>query len=121
MAEKPKLVEGAPAPDVGITPEGLGPSGVALWTAVQTEYRIVDCGGAELLRQACRAADMATRLRARIDADGLMIEGQNGNLREHPCLKLELGHRAFIVATLKKLGVTDEPVRQLGRGYKSYA
>ena len=114
-----KLVKDIPALEVGPTPAGLGPDGTALWNTVQSEYRIDDCGGRALLAQACHAADMVSRLRSQVDSDGLMLKMQSG-WRAHPALRDELGFRSFIVSTLKKLGVTDEPVRQHGRPYKSY-
>jgi hypothetical protein len=114
-----KLVEDVPAPDVGSTPRGLGEHGTRMWTSVLREYRVDDCGGRLLLEQCCHAADMVVRLRAQIDADGLMVQMQSG-LRSHPAIKDELGFRCFITATLKKLGIVDEPVQQLGGKYKKY-
>jgi hypothetical protein len=95
-------------------PRKLGTPGTALWNAVQAEFRIEDCGGIELLAQACAAADRAQSLAARIDQDGETIHTEHG-LKAHPCLKDELANRAFIVRTLEKLGVTLEPIRPIGR------
>lgn len=120
MAKKPlKLVEDVPAPDVGPTPPGLGEAGLRLWRLILAEYRIDDIGGRLLVEQAAHAQDMVVRLRAQIDADGLMVEMRSG-WRAHPALKDELGFRCFITSTLKKLGIVDEPVQQHGGRYKQY-
>ena len=104
-------------------PRKLGLSGLSLWTKVQSEYRIEDCGGVEMLMQACLALDRADALAARIDADGETIVTKRG-LKAHPCLKDELAARAFVVRTLQRLGLNLEPVRPtvgrpgVGRGWQ---
>jgi hypothetical protein len=90
-----------------------------LWRLILAEYRIDDIGGRLLVEQAAHAQDMVVRLRAQIDADGLMVEMRSG-WRAHPALKDELGFRCFITSTLKKLGIVDEPVQQHGGRYKQY-
>jgi hypothetical protein len=94
-------------------PRKLGPAGESLWIRVQNGYRIEDVGGVELLMQACLAADRADELAAIIDQDGARIMTKTGP-RDHPCLKHELAARAFIVRTLQRLGITDEPIKMLG-------
>jgi hypothetical protein len=73
-------------------------------------YDISDPGGLALLEQAALAADRADRLRARIDQEGEIINGQSGP-REHPGLKAELAARAFVTRTLCRLGLNVEPIR----------
>src|SRR5262245_16371374 len=120
MAKKPlQLVTDPPVLDVAAAPAGLGPDGAALWNEVQAEFRIADVGGRLLLAQAAAAADMVARLCAEIDKVGLTIEMPSGR-RSNPMLKDLLGHRCFITATLKRLGITDEPVKQVGGAYKRY-
>ena len=106
-------------------PRKLGETGLTLWRAVQSEFAIKDVGGVELLMQACLAADRAASLAALIDRDGETIMTKQG-LRGHPCLKDELAARSFVVRTLQRLGVTDEPIRPVGRppkslGWRGYA
>ena len=36
-----------------LSPRPLGSHGTGLWNRVQSEYRIDDCGGIELLAEAC--------------------------------------------------------------------
>jgi len=100
-------------------PRKLGEAGQALWDAVQNEFRIEDCGGVELLMQACLAADRAEALAARIDKDGETIHTAMG-LKAHPCLKDELAARSFICRTLQRLGITDEAIRPIGRPPRSF-
>jgi hypothetical protein len=94
-------------------PRKLGEAGLSLWNRVQSEYRICDVGGQELLAQACLAADRAEALAAQIDADGERIVTKTG-IKDHPLLKHELAARAFIVKTLQRLGITDEPIKAVG-------
>jgi hypothetical protein len=95
-------------------PRKLGPTGLALWTSIQQEYRIEDSGSVEMLCQACLACDRADTLQARINADGEMITTPSGT-RANPLLKDELGCRAFVVRTLNTLGLNLEPARPPGR------
>ena len=119
MAKKLTVVEGAPVADPMAPPAELGEHGRRLWCEVQREYGIRDCGGRELLAQACAALDMARMCRERITADGLMQKMSSG-WREHALVKHELANRAFLVATLQKLGVTTEPTKLHGAPYKAY-
>ena len=100
-------------------PRKLGEAGQALWDVVQNEFRIEDCGGVELLMQACLAADRAEALAARIDRDGETLQTTMG-LKAHPCLKDELAARSFICRTLQRLGITDEAIRPIGRPPRSF-
>jgi ribosomal protein L13E len=95
-------------------PHKLGDHGLSLWQSIQSEYQVDDAAGRELLAQACEAADRIARLAERIDADGEVIETENGP-KVHPAVKEELAGRAFIVRTLRQLGLTLEPVRAVGR------
>jgi hypothetical protein len=103
-----------PTPSPVPPPRKLGEQGLNLWNAVQSDFQIEDCGGVELLMQACLAADRAQSLADLIDRDGELIDTKMG-LRAHPCLRDELANRSFIVKTLQKLGLTDEAIRPVGR------
>jgi hypothetical protein len=95
-------------------PRKLGDLGLFLWQSIQSEYRIDDAAGRELLAQACEAADRVARLAAKIDSDGEIIQTESG-LKAHPLLKDELANRAFICRTLRQLGLNLEPLRSVGR------
>ena len=91
-------------------PRKLGEVGSSLWQSIQSEYRIDDAAGIELLMQACEASDQIAKLAERIAKDGEVIKTENG-LKVHPALKEQLSHRSFIVRTLRALGLNLEPVR----------
>ena len=91
-------------------PRTLGDRGLSLWNRIMSEYRIEDCGGLEILAQACQALDRAETLRSEIERDGDVLRLQ-GTVRDHPALKHELANRAFVVRTLARLGLNFEPVR----------
>jgi len=93
-------------------PRPLGPHGRQLWHRVQSEYRITDCGGVELLSQACAAEDTAESLAEAIARDGHVIHSRTGVPRTHPAVKDE---RAFVVRTLERLGLNVEAVKSPGR------
>jgi hypothetical protein len=87
---------------------------LTLWRSIQSQFRVIDVGGVELLMQACLASDRAEALRARIDEDGETIPTKAG-LRVHPGIKDELAARAFVCRILRQLGVTEEPIGRMGR------
>jgi len=100
-------------------PRKLGPGGEALWFRVQNEYRIEDVGGVEILMQICLAQDRVEDLTATIDAEGASVTTKSGP-KAHPCLREELQTRAFICRQLQRLGITDEPVKPMGRPPKNF-
>ena len=95
-------------------PAALGPAGQDLWARVQAEFMIDDCAGVELLAQACEAGDLVQELSECIAREGKTLQTKTG-LRAHPALRDMLSNRAFVVTTLRRLGVTDEPVGRIGR------
>jgi hypothetical protein len=86
-----------------------------LWDRIQAEYRITDCGGMELLAQACQALDRAEGLAAAIARDGDVVRSRTGVPKTHPAVREELACRSFVVRTLERLGVTSETVKAPGR------
>ena len=95
-------------------PRKLGDHGLSLWQSIQSEYRIDDAAGRELLTLICEASDRIAALGAKIDEDGTLIETESGP-KVHPAVKEELAHRAFISRTLRQLGLNLEPTRLVGR------
>ena len=120
MVKKLQLVTAQPQPDSGGVPPDLGAYGKRLWDAVQSSYRIEDIGGVELLRQACAAADRAQDCAARIAREGMTVRTKAGGPREHPLLRAELQNRAFVTRCLVRLGITEEPLKPIGRPPKLY-
>lgn len=112
MAKKPRLqLINSPKANRASPPTTLGKSGAKLWSSIQDEYRIDDAGGLALLHQVCLSIDRADECADAIDRDGAMIRTQNGGLKEHPLLKLELASRAFAVKSLLRLGLDITPSR----------
>jgi hypothetical protein len=91
----------------------LGSHGPRLWSQVQTEYRIVDIGGREILTQCCEALDRVERLRAEIDRDGEILRTKAGP-RVHPGINQETHLRVAIGKMLDRLGLNLEPVKPHG-------
>ena len=99
----------------GITPpRKLGKFGMSLWQAIQSEYRVDDRGGIEILMQLCAAADRAEALAACVERDGETIRTKTG-LRAHPCIREELACRSFICRALERLGLNVEAIKSPGR------
>ena len=96
-------------------PRPLGSHGTALWDRIQAEFGIHDCGGAELLAQACQALDRAEGLAAAIARDGDVVRSRGGVFKTHPAVREELACRSFEGRTLERLGVTSESVKRPGR------
>jgi len=96
-------------------PENLKRYGRALWAKVQDQYAIADVGGTEMLGQACAAADVAEDCAAKIKSEGLTVVSGSGTPHDHPLLRHELAARAFVVKTLRALGLNVEPLRRPGR------
>jgi hypothetical protein len=93
----------------------LGPTGLGLWSRIQAEYLIADCAGLEILQQLCEAADLVQVLAEAVAREGVTLPTQNGGVRAHPALRDMLSNRAFVVNTLRRLGITDEPIGRIGR------
>jgi hypothetical protein len=105
------LVRLKPAPRrQPVPPRKLGAHGMKLWKSIVSEYVFSDPGSLEMLCQACQALDRAEVLAAEIARDGPIYQTPRGPAG-HPGLKVELGNRAFVTATLTKLGLDLEPLR----------
>jgi hypothetical protein len=59
--------------------------------------------------------DRAEALAAAIEDEGEIVHTAKGDVRVHPGIKLELGCRSFVAKTLQKLGLSWEPIRNVGR------
>jgi hypothetical protein len=96
-------------------PVTLGKAGATLWKTIQTEYRIEDAGGREILLQICAATDDLAECDAAIAHDGAVIQARNGVLKEHPLCRRQLAIRAFICRSVQRLGLTLETTKPIGR------
>jgi P27 family predicted phage terminase small subunit len=113
--EKPPLTVVDPTATGIEPPRRLGQFGRSLWDRVQSEFRIVDVGGVELLAQICAALDRAESLAEAINEDGATYRTRAGVPKAHPACKDELAARAFIARNLERLGINVEPVKSVGR------
>src|SRR5262245_49431494 len=108
--KQPSLKVGNDEQSGGVPQRNLGEHGTSLWHQIMSEYEITDAAGLQLLTQACLACERAERLRNQINRDGEVVRVRNGMLRAHPALQQELANRTFVVKTLQRLGLTDEPL-----------
>jgi phage terminase small subunit len=100
----------------GIAPtRPLGQFGTAFWQRVQSEYAIRDCGGVEILMQACGAIDLVERLAAIVAAEGEVIRTRSGTIKSHPAVRDELTARQVVMKAISKLGIDVEPIKSPGR------
>jgi len=76
----------------------------ALWDKLRGEY-VLNRAQLEVLAAGLEARDRAMECRARIDAEGLTVENQRGDLRPHPLLSVERDSRAAFVHALQRLGL----------------
>jgi hypothetical protein len=83
-------------------PADLGAAGKELWRQITSEFTLESSAEVQQFYQACCMTDRAVKLRKHIDREGEMVEIR-GTRRDHPCLKHELGARAFVVRTLANL------------------
>jgi hypothetical protein len=108
--KQPKLTVVSPDATGVHPPRDLGRHGMALWQSITAEYDVSDAGGVEMLAQACQAADRVEALAEQISRDGEIVHTRTGP-KSHPGLKDEVQLRAFIVRTIKALGLNFEPLR----------
>ena len=100
-AKPPLAIVDAPPVTPPAPPRTLGPTGQYLWSRVQAEYVVADCGGVELLQQCCEAADLVQELAECVAREGKTLETRTG-LRAHPALRDMLSARAFVVAAPRR-------------------
>jgi len=91
-------------------PATLGEAGSKLWARIQSEFRVDDAPGQEMLLRICGAADRLEEYDEIISRDGPVVRTKTG-VKDHPLLKHELAARAFIVRALHRLGFDIEPTR----------
>ena len=86
----------------------LGEHGTRLWTRIVGEYCFDDSAGAAMLSQACLSLDRAEALRAKIEAQGEVVDTPFGP-RLHPAIGAEQVARNSCARILKQLGLVDQP------------
>jgi P27 family predicted phage terminase small subunit len=77
------------------------------WRSVQADYAL-EPHHQHLLRLACEAWDRCQQARAMIDAEGLTIRDDRGNLRAHPAVAIEKDARTAFARLLRELDLDVE-------------
>ena len=75
------------------------------------EYDISDEAGLAILNTAMEAFDLMHDSQAVIDAQGLTVTGDRGNIKAHPLLAVVRDSRAQFLMALKHLNLDLEPLR----------
>ena len=109
----PLAILDGPAPTLPEPPRSLGEPGLTLWRSIQSQFRVVDVGGMELLMQACLASD-----RRKPCAPALMRTAKPFRLGR-VCAFIRVSRMswrrvAFVCRVLRQLGVTVEPIGRMG-------
>jgi len=93
----------------------LGSDGRAFYDAVQAEFAIEDSGGVSILLQACHMLDRAAECRSQVAKEGQTFSTNTGLVRAHPLLAAEAAARAGHIRAVQALGISLEPLKQMGR------
>jgi phage terminase small subunit len=89
-------------------PEGLRTAGQALWRqtidGVQDGWKL-DCNDLTVLEECCRLRDAEVRLQRRVDQEGLLIKGSEGQMVVNPAVRELRMTRALVMASIKKVEI----------------
>lgn len=91
-------------------PKGLSAEAKRRWRAIQTEYRIADSAGLQVLTTYAEAFDRMRSAQQRIDKDGATYVDRFGQVKAHPLLPVERDARAAMLNALKCLNLDLEPL-----------
>src|SRR6476661_10910946 len=94
-------------------PPHLGKDGREIWTALVTEFSIVDAGGLALVTIIGECRDRLSEAQAVIEEHGAVMTTTTGVLRSNPALKVEVDARNGLLAALRALNLDIEPLRDL--------
>lgn len=88
-------------------PQGLAKAGSKVWRQVADAYALEDFNAAELaqLELAARTMDLVAELAGQVDAEGLTVEGSQGQRRAHPALGELRLQRKLAADLLRQLGL----------------
>lgn len=95
-------------------PQPLTDAGFRLWVAITHEYKL-DPAALEILALGCEAYSRSRQAGEILDKEGLMSCNRFGDVHEHPAVKAERDARAQCLVALKMLGLTLEPIGDIGR------
>jgi hypothetical protein len=111
--KRPRLNQLAFDQNPATPPSTLGKPGATLWSSIAAQFDLSDPLIVAELTTVCEAQDRLCELKAKIDAEGLLIETKRGELRENPLIKSEVQLRSFVARALARLN--SQPADKVGR------
>ena len=100
----------SPADDIPPVPKGLSREAARWWRRLHSGYELADEGAQLLLETALQALDRMREARKVLDAEGLTVRDRFGQAKAHPLIVVERDSRAAMVAALKALNLSVEPL-----------
>jgi P27 family predicted phage terminase small subunit len=94
-----------PKPTRRQPPADLGEEERAIWKNVFSEFEIRSATAASVLLTALQAHQRCREARERIELDGMVVNGRDGQQKPHPLLSVERDARAQWLAAIKQLGI----------------
>lgn len=88
-------------------PSGLSDAGKKLWRDTVAVY-VLRADELVILKDACREADLVSRMEADLRTSDLLIEGSMGQKVVHPLLSEVRQHRVTMAALLRGLKLPDD-------------
>ena len=88
-------------------PTDLGSPGRAYWRSVANIYEL-NVDELLLLRQTCKLLDSIADYDARIEEDGLIVAGAEGQPRPHPLVPQRRADQRLLASLVSQLGLPDE-------------
>ena len=92
-------------------PAGLTDAAKSWWKRILAEFAVDDEAGLLLLEQALRAFDRMNEAAQLVATHGVASPDRWGQLRVNPACAVERDSRAAMLAALRELNLSVEPVR----------
>jgi P27 family predicted phage terminase small subunit len=81
----------------------------AAWWRITLENYVLGEHHLRLLQLCCEAWDEAQAAREELARDGLTVQGSAGNVRPHPCIRIEHDARLTVARLVRELDLDVEP------------
>ena len=88
----------------------LSKQATKLKKGILKEYDITDEAGLAILQTAMEAYDAMHEALKVVDADGMTVQGDRGNIKAHPLLSVIRDSRAQFLMAIKHLNLDLEPL-----------
>lgn len=92
-------------------PAHLSKPAKKFWAAIQSEYKITDSAGLQILTNAAECKDRSEACRTEVEKTGLTIKNRMGGTIINPLVAAERDARAAMINSLKALNLDLEPLR----------